>query len=76
MPLRGHPVMPLPCRRASHNGSMPGTQDDAEPSPCPACGADPEQSTDPRNMSRSVCYCGHPRYYDYRHADGTCPCQA
>jgi hypothetical protein len=34
----------------------------------------PYQSTDPEHMLRSVCYCGHPRYYDYKHQDGTCPC--
>lgn len=26
-------------------------------------------------MAQSVCYCGHPRFYDYKHVDGTCPCQ-
>lgn len=46
------------------------------PTVCPACGVGPEQATDPEHMLRSVCYCGHPRYYDYRHRDGTCPCTA
>ncbi|GAA4513194.1 hypothetical protein GCM10023191_079930 [Actinoallomurus oryzae] len=46
------------------------------PSPCPACGAGPEQSSDPGSMGTSVCYCGHPRYYDYKHLDGSCPCAA
>jgi len=26
-------------------------------------------------MSKSACYCGHPRFYDYRHQSGDCPCQ-
>jgi hypothetical protein len=59
----------------SHTGPMTLPQDDAMPSPCPACGASPEQSTDPQNMSKSVCYCGHPRFYDYKHVTGDCPCQ-
>jgi len=41
---------------------------------CPACGASRDQSTNPRNLRRAVCFCGHPRYYDYKHLDGTCPC--
>lgn len=53
----------------------PSIADDASPSNCPACGAPPEQSTEPMNMSRSVCYCGHPRFYDYKHLVGKCPCQ-
>jgi hypothetical protein len=40
--------------------------DDDAPSPCPVCGAGPEQSTDPEHMSRSVCYCGYARYHDYK----------
>jgi hypothetical protein len=44
------------------------------PIPCPACGADPDQSTDPEHTLLSVCYCGHPRSYDYKHQDETCPC--
>ena len=44
------------------------------PTPCPACGADPDQSTDPQHTLLSVCYCGHPRSYDYKHQDETCPC--
>ena len=44
--------------------------------PCPACGTGVEQASDPGHLFRSVCYCGHPRYYDYRHRDGTCPCQS
>ncbi|MFC4039576.1 hypothetical protein ACFO1B_14195 [Dactylosporangium siamense] len=44
------------------------------PTPCPACGADPDQSTDPQNTLLSICYCGHPRSYDYKHQDETCPC--
>ncbi len=47
----------------------------AEPEVCPACGVAPDQSTDPERLSRSVCYCGHPRYYDNKHIEGTCPCQ-
>lgn len=47
---------------------------DDEPSACPACGAGPEQSSDPDRMWTSICYCGHPRFYDYKHDDGTCPC--
>ena len=39
---------------------------DEVPSPCPVCGAGPEQSTDPDAIWRSVCYCGHPRFYDYK----------
>lgn len=46
----------------------------SEGGPCPACGAGPEQSSNPRWIHLSVCYCGHPRYYDYKHVDGTCPC--
>ncbi len=37
-----------------------GSRNPGAPKPCPACGAGPEQSTDPANMLRSVCYCGHP----------------
>jgi hypothetical protein len=55
-------------------GSASAVIDPDAPTPCPACGAGPEQSTDPEHMLRSVCYCGHPRYYDDKHADGTCPC--
>ncbi|GAA0995612.1 hypothetical protein GCM10009555_089970 [Acrocarpospora macrocephala] len=47
---------------------------DDEPSVCPACGAGAEQSSDPERMWASICYCGHPRFYDYKHHDGTCPC--
>jgi len=42
------------------------TRVDEGSSPCPVCGAGPEQSADPASMWRSVCYCGHPRYYDYK----------
>jgi hypothetical protein len=42
--------------------------------PCPACGASRDQSTNPANLRRAVCFCGHPRYFDYKHLDGTCPC--
>lgn len=38
--------------------------------PCPACGADASQSTDPEHLWRAVCYCGHARFYDYRFLDG------
>ena len=41
--------------------------------PCPACGASRDQSTNPDNLRRAVCYCGHPRYFDYKHEDGTLP---
>jgi hypothetical protein len=51
-----------------------GADPDA-PTPCPACGAGADQASDPEHMSRAVCYCGHPRYYDDKHRDGTCPCQ-
>jgi hypothetical protein len=54
-------------------GSAPAVIDPDAPTTCRACGAGPDQSTDPEHMLRSVCYCGHPRYYDYKHADGTCP---
>jgi hypothetical protein len=37
-----------------------------EQSPCPACGAPATESTDPEHLWRSICSCGHPRYYDYR----------
>ena len=43
--------------------------------PCPACGASAQQSTNPDDLARSVCYCGHPRYYDHKHERGDCPCQ-
>lgn len=33
---------------------------------CPVCGASAAQSTDPDNLDRAVCYCGHPRYHDDR----------
>jgi len=46
------------------------------PTPCPACGTDPDQSTDPQHTLLSVCYCGHPRSYDYKHQDETCPASA
>lgn len=58
---------------------LPGRRlptDPDSPTECPACGAGPNQSSDPEHMIRSVCYCGHPRYYDYKHQDGTCPCLA
>jgi hypothetical protein len=42
------------------------------PTPCPACGAGPDQSADPEYMLRGVCYCGHPRFFDHKHTDGTC----
>jgi hypothetical protein len=55
--------------------SSPARPNDPDvPALCPACGAGPSQSTDPQHMLRSVCYCGHPRYYDPKHVDGTCPC--
>jgi len=28
----------------------------------------------PQHTLLSVCYCGHPRSYDYKHQDETCPC--
>jgi hypothetical protein len=37
-----------------------------EQPPCPACGAPATASTDPEHLWRSICSCGHPRYYDYR----------
>jgi len=43
--------------------------------PCPACGVGLDQSTDPDHKAGSVCYCGHPRFYDYKHLMGTCDCQ-
>jgi hypothetical protein len=56
--------------------TRPGQQATNDTMPdCPACGASPEQSTDPVNMSRGVCYCGHPRFYDYKHLSSDCPCQ-
>ena len=61
-PNRDHPVARLP---SSIVADVFGPDQD-DPSPCPSCGAGPEQSSDPSNMSRSVCYCGHPRYLDYR----------
>jgi hypothetical protein len=57
-------------------GAAPALTDPDAPTPCPACGAGPDQATDPEHMLHSVCYCGHPRYYDYKHRDGTCPCLA
>ncbi|MBE1466112.1 hypothetical protein [Kibdelosporangium phytohabitans] len=39
---------------------------DETPSPCPVCGVGPEQSSDSKRMWTSVCYCGHPRYWDYK----------
>lgn len=64
-----------PVTKPSENGWVPMEPvddgvDDAEPSPCPVCGVGPEQSSDPANMSRSVCYCGHPRFYDYKIREG------
>lgn len=37
-----------------------------EQTPCPACGAPATESTDPENLWRSICSCGHPRYHDYK----------
>ena len=39
---------------------------DEQPSPCPVCGVGADQSTEPERMREAVCYCGHPRYYDYK----------
>jgi hypothetical protein len=55
-------------------GSAPAVTDPHAPTPCPACGAGPDQSTDPEHMLRGVCYYGHPRFYDYKQQDETCPC--
>ncbi|MEV4377536.1 hypothetical protein [Streptosporangium sp. NPDC049644] len=43
------------------------TADDQPSVTCPACGAGPEQSTDPDRMWTGICYCGHPRFYDHKH---------
>jgi len=40
------------------------------PTPCPACGDGYDQGTQPEHMFKSVCYCGHPRYYDFTYLDG------
>lgn len=52
------------CR---HAGGVESDEVDHDtPSPCPARGVGSEQSTDPEYMYRSVCYCGHPRYFEYK----------
>ena len=73
--LTNHPVVPRRACLGETDLMTAGPSDDAEPSVCPACGAGPDR-TDPSNMSRSVCFCGHPRYYDNKHAEGLCPCQS
>lgn len=56
-----------------HDADDVQTSDPDRPSRCPVCGARPEQSTDPERMWRAVCYCGHPRFYDYKVAERVAP---
>ena len=64
----GHPVSDWPVG-SSRLRQTRTVVDDTVPTDCPVCGVGPEQSSDPTDMSKSVCSCGHPRYFDYRVVD-------
>ncbi len=61
---------------ADREGIVPIVTESDTRSRARGCGAEAGQSSDPTHMSRSVCYCGHPRDYDDVHDEGRCPCQA